>query len=133
MKSALVLALFPLPLLAATPAAPTIDSAFKGMIAQVEDDVGNGPDRRLKAIRTTGCKSTLQAKGKSWTIDWSGAEAVALEENFIFLKVPPAQLAIVGDARKPAQRKKLRVLYRAMAAKAGECVKGPDPTPPALP
>jgi hypothetical protein len=120
----LILALTSLPLLAATPVAPSIDSAFKGLIAQVEDDVGKGPDRRLKSIRSTGCKSVLQAKGKRWVIDWTQAEAVALEGGFIFLKAPPVQLAIVGDGEKPAQREKLKALYRAMATKAGECLKG---------
>jgi hypothetical protein len=124
MKIGLAFALIALPLLAATPATPSIDSAFKGLIAQIEDDVGNGPDRRLKSIRTAGCKSILQAKGKSWTVDWAKAEAVALEDSFIFLKAPPVQLAIVGDMGKPAQREMLRVLYRAMATKASECLKG---------
>jgi hypothetical protein len=123
MKVSFIRALIPFPLLAATPAALTIDGAFKGVIAQIEDDVGKGPDRRLKTIHTTGCKSTLQAKGKRWTIDWTKAEAVALEDSFIFLKAPPVQLAIVVDMGKPTQSEKLRAMYRAMAAKAGECLK----------
>jgi hypothetical protein len=118
------LALIALPLFAASSAAPSVDAAFKGLVAQVEDDIGKGPDRLLKTIRTKGCTTRLIAKGKTWTVNWSKAEAVILEDTFIFISAPPrVKLAIVGDAGQPDQRAKLQTLHTAMMAKAKTCAK----------
>jgi hypothetical protein len=49
------------------------------------------------------------------------ARAVLLEDTFIFIKSPPVQIAIVGDASKPDQWAKLKALYGAMIAKVEAC------------
>jgi hypothetical protein len=108
-------------LIAANLAGATIDAASKGLVAQIEDDVNKGRDHQLKAMRTKGCKTRLRATNRSWTVDWSKAEAVLLEDTFIFIKSPPVQIAIVGDASKPDQWAKLKALYGAMIAKVEAC------------
>ncbi len=112
---------------AASPVASEIDRAFTGLVAVVEDDIGRGPELRLKKIQSKACKSKLVGKKQIWTVDWKKVDAVALEDTFIYLSAPSVKLAIVGDASQPDQLRKLQMLHRAMSEKALSCQKSPKP------
>jgi hypothetical protein len=97
-----------------------IATAFNGLIAEVEDDLGSN-DQLLDRIETTGCTSRLIGKTHSWTIDWRTMETVAHGDTFVFIKGKDTALAIVGNAGKPDQAQKLSQLLAAMTAVYGQC------------
>ena len=99
----------------------TMAATIVGLYAVVEED--DQPDRRLLALRTSGCTTRVTAEGRSWTVDWRKADAVALEDTFVFVSAPPVKLAIVGDASKPDQAAKLSALHLEMLAAARRCAK----------
>lgn len=96
-----------------------IATALVGLIAVVEED--GAPDRPLVGMTTHGCETKVSAQESDWTIDWRKAEAVALEDTFVFVSAPPVKLAVVADASKPDQADKLRELNRAMQEVAKRC------------
>lgn len=100
-------------------ASDPIAKAFAGLRAVIEDDIN--PDTKIISMKTTGCQTHVVAKARQWTIDWSKAEAVALEDTFVYVVAPPVKFAIVGDASKPDQAAKLRALAVAMREMAERC------------
>jgi hypothetical protein len=93
--------------------------ASRGLNAVIEDDIH--PDTKLISMKTSKCKTLVVAAARQWTVDWSKAEAVALEDTFVYLLAPPVKFAIVGDASKADQAAKLRALARAMQTMAASC------------
>jgi hypothetical protein len=108
-------------MLASAPANDPIAEAATGLNAQIEDDVRPGGDIRLVSFKTKGCKTRMAGTTRKWTIDWSKAEMVALEDTFVFVAAPPIKLAIVGDASIPDQAAKLVALNAAMQDAAARC------------
>lgn len=94
--------------------------AAAGLIAEIEDDNG-GPDAMMTAIRSQGCTVEITGKDRSWTLDLSKTEALALEDTFIYVVAPPHRLAIVGDVSKPDQAAKLKALVTALGEIATRC------------
>jgi hypothetical protein len=132
--SVTVIGLIASPALARTSikSAPTeaIDRAAKGVVAQIEDDVAKKGDWMFQSVRTTGCTSIVTAKPINpggdgalgrWTIDWATAEAVQMQYNFVYIKAPGLQFAIVGNGKAKATRK-LAALAQAMQVKMGACL-----------
>jgi hypothetical protein len=96
-----------------------VAKAFAGLNAVIEDDIHS--DTKLLSIKTMRCRTRVVAAARAWTIDWSKAEAVVLEDTFIYVLAPPVKFAIVGDASKPDQAAKLRALTVAMQGMAVRC------------
>jgi hypothetical protein len=96
-----------------------VAKAIVGLRAVIEDDVH--PDTKLISMKSKGCQTLVVAAARKWTIDWSRAEAVSLEDTFVYVMAPPVKFAIVGDASKPNQAAKLRALAVAMQGMAERC------------
>jgi hypothetical protein len=96
-----------------------IAQAVKGLNAVIEDDIH--PDTKLISMKTKKCETRVVAAARQWTINWTKAETVALEDTFVYVVAPPVKFAIVGDASKPDQAAKLQMLTRAMRTMADLC------------
>ena len=104
--------------LATAPAGP-IATATRGLVAVVEED--GQADVRLRAVRTRGCRTEIVGASRRWTIDWRRPASVALEDTFVFIDAPPVRIAIVADAPRPDQARRLRALDAAMRGVAMRC------------
>ncbi len=103
--------------------ADPIAVAFDGLSpVVVEDDLGRS-ELPLKAIVTKGCTTELIAETRRWTLRWPDIEQVGPGDTFVFVAGKGVKLAIVGDASKPDQAKKLGMLAAAMMAMRERCQK----------
>jgi hypothetical protein len=103
-----------------------IGTAFKGLVAEVEDDLGDR-DQPIDRIETEGCTSRLIGKTHRWTIDWRVMETVTPADTFLFIRGKDTALAIVGEAIKPDQAQKLSQLVSAMRVVLARCASAPEP------
>ncbi len=94
--------------------------AAAGLVAQIEDDNG-GPDAMMTSITSQGCAVEITGKGRSWALDMTRVEALALEDTFVYIAATPQKLAIVGDASKTDQAAKLKALAAALSGIATRC------------
>lgn len=110
---------------APSPPADAVDpvgDAATGLVAEVEDDLSD-KDAMLMRVETKACITTLHAATHRWTLDWRTIERVIPGDTFVFVAGPDVKLAIVGDASKPDQARKLSALLMAMRAMQGRCNK----------
>ncbi len=98
-----------------------ISAAIKGLVAQIEDDQGPG-DPRLVRAKTNECITQLVGKKRSWQIDWRTVTALGSGDTFIYVHAPDLKIAIVGQAWKPKQARKLAELLAAMQAVQEPCL-----------
>lgn len=99
-----------------------VATAAKGLKpAEIEDD--NGPDMPFLTAASAGCAVTVRGRDKTFELDMTKTEGVAREDTFVFVAAGGVKLAIVGDASKPDQDKKLTALAQAVIAVANRCTK----------
>jgi hypothetical protein len=108
-------------LASASASASTIDSAAKGLKIQVEDDLTFDGDHWLTKVKSKPCVTTLIAKKRSWTLDWRTIHTVGPGDSFLYLEGAGVKMALVVDAGKPAQVKKLQKLLLAMWNEQARC------------
>ncbi len=100
--------------------ADPIARAAAGLKAEVEDDL-SGPDEPLDRVVTKGCTTELIGKTHRWTLNWRVIATVEPGDTFVFVEGKDVKLAIVGDAGKPDQARKLSMLVAAMKAMQERC------------
>lgn len=91
----------------------------------VEED--GQPDRRLISLTTADCTTQVAAEGRSYRIDWRAADTIALEDTFVYVSAGATRIAIVADASRPDQARRLHALSIAMRSMAGSCAAGRKP------
>lgn len=105
--------------LATQPMLHPIDAAAEGLFAVIEDDVN--PDTRLIRIDTVGCTSEIVAEGRRWTVDWNAVEQVGMgDPSFVYIGAP-VKIAIITDAEKRENLKRIAEMAEAMALLNAEC------------
>ncbi|MGL5838530.1 MAG: hypothetical protein ACRCY3_08535 [Sphingorhabdus sp.] len=103
--------------------ADPIAVAIKGLNPiEIEDDVGKA-DAPVKAIVTKGCKTAFKTGKGTIIVNWSRIEQLGPADTFVFVKAPGVQFALIGDASRPDQAKKLANVHAAMLAMAQRCTK----------
>ena len=104
----------------ALPAADAIGRAAQGLSPAVVEEDGQ-PDRRLLSLPTTDFVMQMVADGRSYRIDWRAVDQVALEDTFVYVAAGTLRIAIVGDASRPDQARRLHDLSAAMQDRARAC------------
>ncbi len=97
-----------------------ISPAIRGLVAQIEDDLGADDPKLVRAI-TKGCETRLIGKQRSWRIDWRAVQMLGPGDTFVYVQAPGLQIAIVGKAWEPRQARKLAELLAAMQSMQMRC------------